>query len=118
MKKHIVCREEEMNPGSKRCVEVGKRAFVLVRTPDGSYQALRDVCPHQGARLSDGELTGTNLPSCVGEYDYGRKGEILRCPWHRWEFDVTSGDALVADRQSRVKHYEVTVEDGYVVLHC
>lgn len=115
--KHVVCKVDELVPGSKRSVQIGARSFVLVMTSGGEYCAMRDACPHQGAKLSDGELKGTNLPSCVGEYIYGREGEILRCPWHRWEFDVTSGESVVSDRRTRVKTYEVTVEEGHVVLH-
>jgi nitrite reductase/ring-hydroxylating ferredoxin subunit len=38
-------------------VEVEKRALVVVRKEEAVY-ALRDICPHQGARLSGGHLTG------------------------------------------------------------
>ncbi|MBD2844352.1 Rieske (2Fe-2S) protein [Paenibacillus sp. IB182496] len=115
--KHVVCKVEEMEPGSKRSIRIGSREVVLVMTGSGEYCAMRNVCPHQGARLSDGELTGTTLPSCAGEYTYGKEGGVLRCPWHRWEFDVSNGQSLFPDPRSRVKSYEVTVEDGHIVLH-
>ena len=60
-----------------------------------------------------------------------REGEILRCPWHGWEFDITTGRSIVNSHRTRVKTYEVTVEpedegvdtypvtveDGVLVLH-
>ena len=40
-----------------------------------------------------------------------REGEILRCPWHGWEFELSTG-RLVAPLRERVKTYDVTVEPG------
>jgi nitrite reductase/ring-hydroxylating ferredoxin subunit len=39
----------------------------------------------------------------------------VRCPWHRWEFDITDG-RMVADRRKGIRVYEVVVRDGEVVL--
>ncbi len=117
MRQVVACGSEEMAPGQKKAVQVGSRSIVLVRLGNGDYCALMNACPHQGAPLSEGELTGTTLPSTVGEYVYGRDDEVLRCPWHRWEFDVTSGNALFNDRRACVKRYDVTVEGGDVVIH-
>jgi len=50
------------------------------------------------------------LPTPPGEYRWGREGEILRCPWHGWEFDITSGRSIFNPHRTRVKTYEVTVE--------
>ncbi|MBN2983517.1 Rieske (2Fe-2S) protein [Cohnella algarum] len=115
--RQVVCKADEMACGEKRAVQIGTRSLVLVRTNDGDYCALLNACPHQGARLSDGDLTGTTLPSSVGEYVFGRESEVLRCPWHRWEFDVKSGNTLFPDRRACVKRYEVTIEEGDVVIH-
>jgi hypothetical protein len=48
---------------------------------------------------------------------YGRHDRVLRCPWHGWESDLESGRSLLDPRRSGLKTYEVTVEDGVVVLH-
>ena len=50
------------------------------------------------------------LPSAPGEYLWAREGEILRCPWHGWEFDLTTGCAICEPDRTRVRTYEVTVE--------
>jgi nitrite reductase/ring-hydroxylating ferredoxin subunit len=44
-----------------------------------------------------------------------REGTILRCPWHQWEFDVTTGQNL-ANPGKRVRTYEVEVADGKVYV--
>ncbi len=92
--------------GGLHRVEVEGRGLVVLRRGE-TFIALRDVCPHQGARLSDGQLGGTPLPCRPGEeIAYGRMGEVLTCPWHGWEFDVGTGQAL-ANPQARVRTYPV-----------
>ncbi|MGN6564337.1 MAG: Rieske (2Fe-2S) protein, partial [Thermomicrobiales bacterium] len=39
------------------------------------------------------------------------------CPWHLWEFDITTGHCLV-DPKMRVKTYPVTIEEGMVVVYA
>ena len=39
-----------------------------------------------------------------------REGEILRCPWHGWEFDVTTGRSVFMPDAVRVKSYPVDVQ--------
>jgi nitrite reductase (NADH) small subunit len=39
----------------------------------------------------------------------------LRCPWHKWEFDVRTGVCQEAPRM-RVRRYRVWLEDDEVVV--
>ena len=39
----------------------------------------------------------------------------MRCPWHKWEFDIASGRALV-DERLRVRRYAVRVHGAEVVV--
>lgn len=80
------------------------------------FIALRDVCPHQGARLSAGQLGGTPLPCRPGEeIEYGRVGQVLTCPWHGWEFDVTTG-AMPVNPRIGLKTFPVVVEGDDVKI--
>jgi 3-phenylpropionate/trans-cinnamate dioxygenase ferredoxin subunit len=102
--------------GQARRVEVEGRGLVVVRRGAGFY-ALRDICPHQGARLSDGRVMGTTLECPPGaEIVLGREGEILSCPWHGWEFDVCTGRSLFGPEKVRVRAYSVGVESGRVLV--
>lgn len=83
---------------------------------DGTYYAWRNVCPHAGAPVCEGHVCGTRMPSTVYEYIYGRDQEILRCPWHGWEFDLLTGKHLVDDKV-KLRGYEVSVEDDQIYLH-
>ena len=110
MAKHIVGTTAEIRPGQRKIVEV-EGISIGVFNIDGTFYALRNRCPHQGAPLCLGSLKGTTLPSQPGEYLWARDGEILRCPWHGWEFDVTTGRSICNPHRVRVRAYEVTVDD-------
>jgi nitrite reductase/ring-hydroxylating ferredoxin subunit len=60
---------------------------------------------------------GTNefAPDVPGRLRHVREGTILRCPWHQWEYDITTGQN-VADPHKRVRTYQVDVTDGEVYL--
>ncbi|MGD9529850.1 Rieske (2Fe-2S) protein [Pseudonocardia sp.] len=105
----VVGKVSEIPPGERKIVDVGGRTIGVFNV-DGRFYALRNICPHQGAPLCQGSLKGTALPSAPGEYLWGREGEILSCPWHGWEFDVTTGRSIFNPHRTRVRTFEVSVE--------
>lgn len=109
MPKQTVCKASELRPGERKIVEVGGRSIGVFNV-HGQFYAIRNLCPHEGAPLCRGIVTGTTLPSQPGEYIWAKDGEILRCPWHGWEFDITSGRSIFNPHKMRVKKYTVTVE--------
>lgn len=112
---HFVCRRDELSPGQMRSFQIGKTRLVLCRRGDDFY-ALRDICSHHGAQLSGGLLGGTNVASDVGEYRFGREGEILRCPRHGFEFDIATGLSLHDPEHQRVKSYPVTARGDEIFV--
>lgn len=117
MTKHFVCKTHELRSGQLREQRVGGVTIAIGRNGREFY-ALRNRCPHQGAPLAGGSLSGTIVASAVGEFRYGRDGEILRCPWHGWEFDAKTGCSLHDPEATRVGVYDTLIEgdDVYVVL--
>lgn len=111
-----VCAAAELPPGARLPVDRAGEYVIVTRTPGGRLHAVSGYCPHQGADLNLGVLGGTTCAPRPGEYGYGRQGEILRCPWHQYEFDVTDGTSLFAERRSQLKTYEVYERDGVVYL--
>lgn len=111
MARHVIGPASELPVGARKIVEIGGRTIGVFNV-NGTYYALRNACPHQLAPLCKGHVTGTTLPSQPGEYKWDRDGEILRCPWHGWEFDITTGRSVFNPHKLRVKTYEVTVERG------
>jgi len=111
MTAHIVGRASEIAPGDRKIVDVAGRSIGVFNI-EGTFYALRNVCPHQGAPLCLGSVKGTAEVSRAGEYVWGREGRILRCPWHGWEFDLTTGESVFNPHRTRVRRYRVTVEDA------
>ena len=133
MGRHLVARVGEIGPGERRIVEAEGRSIGVFNV-GGDFYALRNSCPHQAAPLCLGAIKGMTMPSKPGEYVWARDGEILRCPWHGWEFDIMTGRSIFNPHRMRVKAYDVTVEppadedesvetfevsveDDWVVLH-
>jgi 3-phenylpropionate/trans-cinnamate dioxygenase ferredoxin subunit len=111
MPKYVVATADEISPGERKIVEIGGRSIGVFNI-DGEYFAIRNSCPHQGGPLCSGLVTGFLESDAPGTYNYIRKGEILRCPWHSWEFDIKTGQSWWNPAQRRVRKYEVQVESG------
>lgn len=114
--RHAVCAAEALAPRELRALDLDGRRVVLARAGDGSFHALADVCPHQGARLSGGRLGEVVGAAAVGETGAASSGEALRCPWHNFAFDLGSGCSLLEPERFRVRVYGVAVEAGTVVV--
>ena len=108
MGRFVVGKVTELPPNSRRIVRVNGREIGVFNV-NGKYYALRNLCPHQSAPLCLGELTGLAASDEPGEIEWTRAGEILRCPWHGWEFDILNG-RTVFESKARVKTYDVRVE--------
>jgi nitrite reductase/ring-hydroxylating ferredoxin subunit len=66
----------ELKVGEVKPVEYFGEEMVLIRTRSGQAKVLDPFCPHLGAHLGYG----------------GRvMGETVRCPFHAWQFDGTTG---------------------------
>ena len=106
---HRVCRVEDLPPGGRKIVDVAGRSIGVFNIA-GELHAIRNSCPHQQAPLCEGTVSGTTLPGTVGEFRYGCEGRIIRCPWHGWEFDLTTGQSVFNPHRCRVRSYDVRVE--------
>jgi len=71
--------------------------MVAIANVDGSLHAIDGLCPHQGGPLGTGALCGTTLT----------------CPWHGWQFDVTTGRHRVSATVRQAVH-EVRRRDGVI----
>jgi nitrite reductase (NADH) small subunit len=115
-------RTTRVRVGATADIALGRRILVEhegrtigVFNVGGDFVAVLNVCPHELAPVCRGRVTGTTLRSAPGEFEWGREGEILSCPWHGWEFDMLTGKAL-ADPRRRLRIYETQVEDGSVYV--
>ena len=99
---HKVAAANEVAPGEVKQYQVEDRPVALCNV-DGEVHAFEDICTHQFAYLSEGELVAREI----------------KCPLHGAKFDVTTGKALSLPAVKPVPKHEVKVEDGnvYVALN-
>ncbi|MEM7413422.1 MAG: Rieske 2Fe-2S domain-containing protein [Myxococcota bacterium] len=97
----------ELRPGDVRPIHYFGEDLVLFRTRSGEARVLDAFCPHLGAHLGHG----------------GRvMGETLRCPFHAWQFDGTSGECVHipycerVPRQARLRPWEVQEKNGMIFV--
>lgn len=111
MERFVVARATEIPPGQRKLVSVRGRDVVVFNVK-GEFLALLDRCPHQGGSLCRGKLVGLVEPDGPGRYRYHRQGEIIRCPWHGWEFDLRTGKSQCDPKRTWVKSYPTAVAPG------
>ena len=115
MSKHVVATVAEIPPGGRKLVSVRGRPIAIFNLQGGFY-GLLNRCPHQGGPMCEGILTGLIESSQPGEYRYSRKGEILRCPWHGWEFDIRTGQSWCDPEKVNLRLYPIEVAPGQTVV--
>ena len=97
-----------------------KGRSVGVFNDGGRLRALRNVCPHHGAPLCRGKLSGRMLASEPHVYEYSAADDerVIRCPWHGYEFRLDDGASITDPERMKVRTYRVEVEDDEVVLYA
>ena len=69
-----VAKAAEIPEGQGQAFPVGGR-MVAVFNEGGKFFAIDDFCPHMGASLAGGHMSGG----------------IVTCPWHAWRFCIHDG---------------------------
>jgi nitrite reductase/ring-hydroxylating ferredoxin subunit len=105
----IVARADEIGPGERKIVEIGGRSIGVFNIA-GEYFALRNRCPHQGGPLCAGLQLASLSSVGPGEYERGEAGEVIRCPWHGWEFEIKTGRSWFDPQQTRVRSYPARID--------
>jgi len=108
-KRFEICPAAEFDAGERRIVTLDGFS-VGVFNVDGEYYAMKNDCPHQRAPLCEGKLGGTTESDSPGEYNWVRPGQVVRCPWHGWEFDVKTGESVFNPHKVKAKTFEARVE--------
>ncbi len=111
MARYVVATVDEIPVGGRKILSVAGRSIGIFNL-NGEFFALRNRCPHQGGPLCRGRIWGALQARAPGEVEYSRKGEIIGCAWHGWEFDIRTGQSWCSPERLRVRSYEVHVESG------
>lgn len=111
MASHVVAPVSEIPPGARKLVHVGRREIVVFNLA-GEFFALSNRCPHLGGSLCDGVQTAVVESSEPGDYRTSRPGELVKCPWHGWGFDIRTGKAWCDPATIKVHCYDTSVRPG------
>ena len=106
MARHIVARTSEIPPGGNKVVDVDGRDIVVFHV-NGEFFALLNRCPHEGAPLDKAACVARLTSPEPGVYQRSRVGELLRCAWHGWEFDMRNGQSWFDPKRVKVRTYPV-----------
>jgi len=94
---HLLCNKSEIACGNVKRIEDLDLALCNVQ---GTFFAFKDVCTHDQAPLSEGEVIG----------------DTIVCPWHGACFSIRTGEALSLPAIEPVETFPVILqgEDVYV----
>lgn len=87
----IVGQVSEIPEGERKLVQVDEFSIGVFHHKSGWY-AVRNSCLHRGGPVATGTLVG----------------DVLTCPWHGYQYDLTSGKLLV-DPSSKLETFPVTL---------
>ena len=88
---------DKIADGEANPIAVGRRMIAVVRNGE-SYFAIEDICTHDGAPLTGGEI----------------EGDQIICPRHGARFCLRTGEALTPPAYEPVRVFETKVENGHL----
>jgi nitrite reductase/ring-hydroxylating ferredoxin subunit len=91
-------KKQDIPEGQGIVCEVSGKPIALFNV-GGNICAISNTCLHRGGPLGEGEL----------------EGSVVTCPWHAWQYDVTTGCNL-DDPGLKVAKYNVKVEGDDVLV--
>ena len=93
-----VAKRSDIPTGTGKAVEVGGKTIAIFNC-EGTFYATENACKHRGGPLGEGSLSGTTVT----------------CPWHGWEYDVTSG-ACQMDPSIKVQKFDVKIDGDDILV--
>lgn len=116
---HVIAHVNDVKERGRIVAELDGREIAIFHH-ENEFYAYLNWCIHQGGPCAEGRLTGTTTASfdretATVETRWEREGEILNCPWHGWEYDLTNGECL-SRSEMVLPSYPVHIEDDHVVV--
>ena len=87
-----------ISEGAAVAVQVQDKSIAIFKM-GGKLYAIDNLCRHRGGPLAEGSTDGN----------------VVTCPWHGWQFDITNGACLTNPAAATTK-YETKVEGGDVLV--
>jgi len=94
-----VAETKQVAPGTGKVVEAEGRSLALFNV-SGAFYAIDNTCTHRGGPLGEGDLAG----------------EVVTCPWHGAQFNITTGKVVAPPAQKGVQSYPVKVQGDDVLV--
>ncbi len=94
-----VAELDELPEGRVKTASAGGQTVALTHS-EGAYAAFDNRCPHQGGPLGEGSI----------------ENGWLRCPWHGWDFDPTTGEGKQEGSCARALALKVRDDGIYVAV--
>jgi nitrite reductase/ring-hydroxylating ferredoxin subunit len=94
-----LCDKNILPLGELRSFKI-KGHEILAVNVEGKIFCLDGRCTHAGAPLSEGTLDG----------------EVLTCPWHYSQFNITNGTVLRGPAYKPLKSYLVEERENFVFI--
>lgn len=85
--------------GTGTVIEAGDKTLALFNL-NGTFYALDNTCTHMGGPLGEGDV----------------QGNVVTCPWHGSQFDITTGEVIGPPARRPVAAYRASVENGEVMV--
>ena len=96
----VAANINDLNEGEMKSFEIAKDQKVLLVKINGKFHAVGGLCPHYGAPLDEGVLSGDRIV----------------CPWHHASYDARSGDLKEPPSLDALAHYEVRIDGEDVIV--
>ncbi|HEV8385756.1 MAG TPA: Rieske 2Fe-2S domain-containing protein [Candidatus Acidoferrales bacterium] len=93
-------RKDEIPVGAIREFQVDGKNIALANV-DGAFFAIDNVCLHRGGPLGQGTVAG----------------KIVTCPWHGWQYDVTTGKVAMNPAVG-VSCYQLEIRGEDIFVDC
>ena len=118
-KEIFVADSSEINEGERKIVPFGNTELGVYRM-NGKLYAYQNLCAHQGGPACEG-LTMPKVEEVIAKdktyqrmrFNYNEWHIV--CPWHGWEYDLTTGE-FVVNRKVRLKKFEVVEKGGKIYI--
>ena len=93
-------KKDEVPPGAICEFQVNGTTVALANV-QGTFYAIDNTCLHRGGPLGQGIL----------------ESNVVTCPWHGWQYDVTTGKVAVNPAVG-VKTYAIEVRGEEIFVDC
>lgn len=107
-----ICAVADLAGGQIRSATVGRTRLVAAMAA-GEVKVFFGACPHQGAPLEKGRMVTAVVSDRPGELRLVPGSQLLRCPWHGYEFELREGRAIT-DGDVCLRFVPSTIADGKV----